>query len=230
MKKIALISLVSLLLMPISAKANQRLAVVELFTSQGCSSCPPADAFLGELSMRSDVLALAYHVDYWDYIGWKDIHAQAAFTQRQRDYAAAFNLRYVYTPQMVVSGQYETSGNSRRNIVRAIEEELAVALNVDIKAANGVVDVTGPAQNQNIHVYRVSFIKEEQTEIRRGENSGKTLTDYHIVADLEKIGDWKGGVQNFDYDLANLDLSQGHAIFLQRANDLKILSAIRLSK
>ncbi|MDV7339953.1 DUF1223 domain-containing protein [Terasakiella sp. A23] len=229
MKKITFILLVSLLLLPLSAKANQRLAVVELFTSQGCSSCPPADAFLGELSMRNDVLALAFHVDYWDYIGWKDIHASPEYTQRQRNYASAFNLRYVYTPQMVVAGDYETSGNSRRNVVRAIEKELSKASDLDIRAADGVIAVSGPAQNQNIHVYRVSFIKEEKTKVRRGENRGKTLTDYNIVSDLVHVGNWRGGDQTFTYDVADLDPNHGHAIFLQRANDLKILTAIRLT-
>src|SRR3954454_10513973 len=84
------------------AHAEERPVVVELFTSQGCNSCPPADAYLGELAARSDVLALGLHVDYWDYIGWKDPFAQRAYTERQRHYSRALNQRFVYTPQMVI--------------------------------------------------------------------------------------------------------------------------------
>jgi len=93
--------------------AEAPLVVVELFTSQGCSSCPPADSYLGELARRPDVLALAFHVDYWNYIGWTDPFASKLASQRQREYAKHLNLRYVYTPQMVVNGASEGVGSER---------------------------------------------------------------------------------------------------------------------
>src|SRR5262245_56361084 len=94
--------------------------VVELFTSEGCSSCPPADAFLGELAQRPDVVPLAFHVDYWDYIGWKDPYANPAFTQRQHDYKAALGLHMVYTPQMIVDGRTDVVGSERGSVEAAI--------------------------------------------------------------------------------------------------------------
>jgi hypothetical protein len=225
MKKLALIC--ALLLGAIPAQASERLAVVELFTSQGCSSCPPADEFLGELAMRKDVLALAYHVDYWDYIGWDDVHAKAAYTQRQRLYAQAFDLRYVYTPQMVVSGKYETSGNSRRSVIRAVEKELSVPSEVILREENGQVFVDGERQDTPVHVIRVSYLKEVSTKVKRGENRGKTLKDYHIVSDMASLGTWDGGEAAFTLD--SLPSDMGHGVFLQRQDNLKILGAIRLN-
>ena len=225
MKKLILIC--ALVFGALPAQASDRLAVVELFTSQGCSSCPPADEFLGELAMRKDVLALAFHVDYWDYIGWDDVYAKSAYTQRQRQYAQAFRLRYVYTPQMVVSGKYETSGNSRRNIIRAVEKELAAPSEVSLRTDNGQILVEGQAQDSTVHVIRVSFLKEVTTKVKRGENRGKTLKDYHIVSDMASLGVWRGGQQAFALD--NLPPDMGHGVFLQRQNDLKILGAIRLN-
>ena len=105
-----------------SAEAGERPIVVELFTSQGCSSCPPADALLGELAKRTDVLALGFHVDYWDYIGWKDPYASKLATKRQRQYAETFKLSYVYTPQMVVNGVTESVGSDRAGIEAAVEK------------------------------------------------------------------------------------------------------------
>jgi len=229
MKKLLYIALSAFLFGSVTAQASERIAVVELFTSQGCSSCPPADAFLGELSMRKDVLALAYHVDYWDYIGWKDVHAQAAFTQRQRAYARAFNLRYVYTPQMVISGEDETSGNKRRDVISAIERQLSNQSKISVQATPASLDIVGPDQRENLDVYRVSYHREITTKIRRGENRGKTLTDYNIVSDLERLGNWSGGATSFDFPQSGLDSNQGHAVFIQRPSDLKILAAYRLN-
>src|SRR5690348_14071546 len=108
--------------------AETPLVVVELFTSQGCSSCPPADSYLGELARRPDVLGLAFHVDYWNYIGWTDPFASKLASQRQRDYAKHLNLRYVYTPQMVINGATEGVGSERSTIgmlIKAASEEKA---------------------------------------------------------------------------------------------------------
>lgn len=225
MKKILIIS--ALLLSSFSVQAGERLAVVELFTSQGCSSCPPADSFLGELSKRSDVLALAYHVDYWDYIGWDDVHAKAAYSDRQRLYANTFNLRYVYTPQMIVNGNYETSGNQKGRILKAVQEELARNSEVSIIQKGHQVEIDGLKQLSPVDVVQVSFHKEVSTKVKRGENRGRTLTDYHIVTRLGKLGEWQGGPAVFH--LFVMDKEQGHGLFLQRRQDLKILGAVRLN-
>ncbi|NVK19239.1 MAG: DUF1223 domain-containing protein [Methylocystaceae bacterium] len=229
MKKIILISFFGLILATQSAVANDRLAVVELFTSQGCSSCPPADAFLGELSMRSDVLALAYHVDYWDYIGWKDAYAQSAFTQRQREYAYTFQLRYIYTPQMVVSGNFETSGTKRRSIIAAIEKQLSDTSDIELERTGSELLLHGPSSSVPLQVYQVSYFKEKTTVVRRGENRGKTLSEYNIVHSLEKIMDWSGGEKRLNIQFSQTDPNLGHAVFVQRENDLKILAAIKLN-
>ncbi|WP_028878338.1 DUF1223 domain-containing protein [Terasakiella pusilla] len=228
MKKLIVTSVLSLLLTTAPVSADEPLAVVELFTSQGCSSCPPADAFLGELSMRQDVLALAYHVDYWDYIGWKDIYADSAFTQRQRDYAHTFDLRYVYTPQMVVNGTTETSGNERRKIVGAIEENLKRSTDVQFRASDHQVEIDGPAQDQAVAIYQVTYLKEEKTVVRRGENRGKILSEYNIVTDLVELSEWRGGRYVFSLEDDLEDESSSRALFLQRKGDLKIIAALKL--
>ncbi len=225
MKK--LIVICTLLFSAFSAQANDRLAVVELFTSQGCSSCPPADEFLGELAMRKDVLALAYHVDYWDYIGWDDVHAKAEYSKRQRTYAQTFNLRYVYTPQMIVSGEYETSGNRRRSIIKAVERELATPSPVNLQQKGNHILVEGNQPDAPVNVVFVSFLEEVSTQVKRGENRGKTLKDYHIVSNLASLGEWRGGSATFP--LEPLAPNMGHGVFLQRKGDLKILGAIRLN-
>lgn len=207
----------------------KRLSVVELFTSQGCSSCPPADMFLGELAMRSDVLALAYHVDYWDYIGWDDVFAKPQFTQRQRTYAQKFDLRYIYTPQMVVAGKVENSGTKRRPIIKAIENDLAQSSTLSLDVQPNNITLKGDITKGSANVYRVSFHKEVKTDVRRGENRGKTLTDYHVVDDLSLLGPWQGGVTEFDLAQNDLDPELGHAIFIQLKDDLRILGAFYLN-
>src|SRR5262245_31189753 len=173
--------------------------VVELFTSQGCSSCPPADRLLGQLAQRPDVVALAFHVDYWDYIGWKDPYASPAFTQRQHRYADALGLHMVYTPQMVVDGHVDVAGSHALEIEAAIadahgQQKLTVTLGHD---ASGAYDVkipgavaggaSGPAT-----VWLALFDRQRQTPVKRGENAGATLTDYNIVREFRRIGTWSG--------------------------------------
>lgn len=210
------------------ASAEEPLAVVELFTSQGCSSCPPADAFLGELSVRHDVLALAYHVDYWDYIGWKDIYANPAYTQRQRAYARRFDLSYIYTPQMVVNGHFETSGNKRRALLQVIEQEIRAASQITLAVRGGQIVLDGPQQDQAVALYQVTYLKEEKTKIRRGENRGKTLSEYNIVTELAELSEWRGGSLVLDLPENLSPKEYGKALFLQRKGDFKILGALKL--
>lgn len=210
------------------ASAEEPLAVVELFTSQGCSSCPPADAFLGELSVRHDVLALAYHVDYWDYIGWKDIYANPAYTQRQRAYARRFDLSYIYTPQMVVNGHFETSGNKRRALLQVIEQEIRAVSEITLSVRGGQIVLDGPQQDQAVALYQVTYLKEEKTKIRRGENRGKTLSEYNIVTELAELSEWRGGSLVLDLPENLSPKEYGKALFLQRKGDFKILGALKL--
>ncbi len=171
--------------------------VVELFTSQGCSSCPPADAFLRELAERDGVIALALHVDYWDYIGWKDSFAQPAFTARQKAYAAAQGRRMVYTPQMIVDGTDHVVGRHVADVEDLIARHAAKAAPVAVEAmrGNGTLRIrarpadgsTGPASVQVVR-YRANAT----VDIRRGENAGRTLSYANIVTDLDVVADWDG--------------------------------------
>jgi len=187
-----------------AAAADRPLAVVELFTSQGCSSCPPADAFLGELSRRDDVIALSVHVDYWDYIGWKDIFALPQNTERQRDYQSRLNLRYVYTPQIVVHGTWQAVGSSRSEVQRQIEaakklQQIPVSLK---PAGTGTMKVSigaaALARGEEAAVWFVAIDREHETAIRRGENGGRTLKYFNVVRKFNRIATWRGEALNLD--------------------------------
>jgi hypothetical protein len=177
--------------------------VVELFTSQGCSSCPPADALLGELSKRSDVLTLGFHVDYWDYIGWKDPYASKLATKRQKQYAESFKLSFVYTPQMVVNGAAESVGSDKAGIEAAVEKAktrpaVHPTLMLERRADGGLLVHVGAAEAKRpATVWLACFDRQRSTAVPRGENAGSTLTNYHIVRHFESLGTWKGQMLDF---------------------------------
>ena len=177
--------------------------VVELFTSQGCSTCPPADTYLGELASRPGILALAFHVDYWNYIGWTDPYASKASTDRQRGYAKQLGLRYVYTPQMVINGTMEGVGSARESIA-----QLIAAAAADKNPHVGVSVTRGPAGQILVHVdggqsaepatiWLVGFDREHTTQVLHGENEGHFLRDYNVVRSLQEIGSWTGDALDF---------------------------------
>ena len=182
------------------ARADDAAApvVVELFTSQGCSSCPPADALLGELAKRDDVLALGFHVDYWDYIGWKDPYASKTATKRQKLYAETFKLSFVYTPQMIVNGVAENVGSDRSAIEAAVDKAKAhptahPSLALERRADGGLLVHVGAAEAKRpATVWLACFDRQRSTAVPRGENAGSTLTNYHIVRHFESLGTWKG--------------------------------------
>ena len=182
---------------PAGAVEAPPLVVVELFTSQGCSSCPPADAYLGELARRPDVLALAFHVDYWNYIGWNDPFASKLATQRQRDYSRQLNLRYVYTPQMVIDGVSEGVGSDRGSIgplIKAAAEAKARRVPVSVaRGRDGKLDVHVDAGGgEPATVLLIRFDREHSTQVLRGENEGQTLREYQVVRSCAPIGIWRG--------------------------------------
>ncbi len=180
---------------PLGNPGGAPLTVVELFTSQGCSSCPPADAFLGELAKRDDLLALSVHVDYWDYIGWKDPFASASNTQRQRDYASNFRLRYVYTPQMVIQGAFHATGSDRAKVLASIEKAAkAKRVPVTFERKQGKIHVAIPGAHttDEAAVWLALFDRKHETAIRRGENGGRTLRYYNVVRKMVRIGTWSG--------------------------------------
>ncbi|MBT3360358.1 MAG: DUF1223 domain-containing protein [Rhodospirillales bacterium] len=184
--------LIALSALPATARD---LTVVELYTSQGCSSCPPADKFLGELAKRDDVLALSFHVDYWDYIGWKDTFASPANTERQRAYARRFGIGYVYTPQMVVHGTAQMTGSNRPAVLNGIAQAQTMpAIQIKLRRDAGGVSASLPAKKgaEQASVYAVLFDREHSTSIRRGENGGRQITYSNVVRKLERLTSWNG--------------------------------------
>ena len=158
------------------AQTPSRPAVVELFTSQGCSSCPPADAYIGELAQHKDVLALSFHVDYWDDLGWKDRYSLASSTQRQSIYSVAQKRSSVYTPQVVIDGNDEFVGTDRRNIGQALATaRTGVPVAISLRDGDVVVDLSAGAKIVPREVSMVAYLRRATTSIGHGENSGRIL-------------------------------------------------------
>jgi hypothetical protein len=182
-------------LFPAMAPAGERPVVVELFTSQGCSSCPPANAFLNEMSKgRSDVLPLAFHVTYWDRLGWKDPFSLNAATERQARYGSRFGDGS-YTPEMVIDGSVGLVGSSRAEVNAAIaraKQAQRAALDVGIgrKGENVAIRI-GPGKG-NGQVLLIGFDHDHTTKIGRGENAGRTLEESNVVRSVRVVGEWAG--------------------------------------
>jgi len=229
----ALIGCLALASVPVHAQDGgtaKPLTVVELFTSQGCSSCPPADALLGELAGREDVLALSEHVDYWDYIGWKDPFAIASNTDRQRDYAAKFALRYVYTPQMVIDGTYQAVGSKRREVLGYLKKAAAhPRLGLSLRRTAQEIEVTLPAAklSEPVRVLTVFFDKRHETSVKRGENSGRTLAYHNVVRRIQPLAEWRGEAATFKLPIDQAT-GEASAVILQSKRSLKVLGAARL--
>src|ERR1700756_2525290 len=172
-------------------QAGKRPPLVELFTSEGCSSCPPADALLAELAGRPDVLALSFHVDYWDRLGWKDPFSSPAATERQQRYAELLRLATVYTPQMVVDGKWQAGGSDHAEVQRALDAarhtvaEVPVALAVDGGLAKIKLGAAGDAVSGTVLL--IGFDRRHVSAVQRGENSGRTLAHVNVVRGIEQV-------------------------------------------
>lgn len=179
------------------AAADNAPVVVELFTSQGCSSCPPADALLAEIAGRDDVIALALHVDYWDYLGWKDTFADPAFTRRQEGYAATAGATTIYTPQMVVGGVDHLVGVRPMDLADLIAAHKArpapVALGLAREGDRVRIAAQADAQlPAGTTVQLVRYRPEAAVEIARGENAGRRLAYTHVVEAWSPLAEWDG--------------------------------------
>ncbi|WP_413717094.1 DUF1223 domain-containing protein [Silicimonas sp. MF1-12-2] len=179
------------------AAAADGPVVVELFTSQGCSSCPPADKILAEIAERDDIIALALHVDYWDYIGWKDLFAKPAFTLRQRAYAHAAGERSIYTPQMIVGGVDHVVGTKPMKLAERIaaHADAADAVSVRLSRSGDRVSIEARAEGRvptGMVVQLVTYTPKATVEIGRGENAGRRLSYHNIVRDWVEVGTWDG--------------------------------------
>lgn len=207
-----------------SAEAGKRPVVVELFTSQGCSSCPPANANLIELSKRSDVLTLSFSVTYWDYLGWKDIFGKPEFTARQVVYEPALGEPGSFTPQMVIDGRASNVGFRLSEV-----ERLIAAASADeepsIDFGDGKVRIGGgKAPSNGADVWLVRYDPRlVNVPVTRGENSGATLPHSHVVHALDRLGTWTGDVSLFAIPPAAAGLRT--AVLVQELRGGPILSA-----
>src|SRR5688572_11633756 len=177
------------------AKEQDGFALIELFTSEGCSSCPPADEALGEIQKKyndKNVLVLSYHVDYWNKLGWKDIFSDVFFTQRQEYYSNIFRLKNIYTPQVVVNGKKEFLGSDKSKLISSIEEQLdekpaaSIKLNV-VQNIEGKIDVHYSAEGVEAKKEQAILVliqKMATNEIKKGENKGRTLHHINIVRNI----------------------------------------------
>src|SRR4051812_14083002 len=203
-------------------------AVVELFTSQGCSSCPPADAILAELAKRPNLIALTFPVDYWDYLGWKDTLAHPSFTARQRGYAHLRGDRQVYTPQLIVNGQKPCIGSDRAQVEAFIAPGQggagALPAEIALSEENGrvLVKVTGGASEQTAGLWVLPVLRSQTVQIGRGENGGRTITYSNVVRGIVRVADWSGGESRFEVPLAIArGDTDGYVVLLQVSRGVK---------
>jgi hypothetical protein len=229
MHKIALpTALVASLLASGLAQAASPPVVVELFTSQGCSSCPPANAAVNSLADRSDVLALSFGVTYWDYLGWKDTFASAENTDRQWAYARALHHKQVWTPQVVVDGRGDTVGQSVGQIEPLIRQARSRQAGYPAITLTGDQVAVGPGSaHGKADVWLVRYDpRVVQVPIKLGENGGKTLPHRNVVKQMIKLGQWSGQAARFTVPAAS-DPNLRSAVLVQAGSGGPILSAAR---
>jgi len=216
------------------ALAEPPRAVLELFTSQGCSSCPPADAVLADLARQPDIVALSFPVDYWDYLGWKDTLAHSAFTARQKAYAQSRSDRQVYTPQMIVNGTKPCIGSDRARVEESIKATSAAGgalpVNLEIAESNGTVTILVRDTPQTItrvaEIWILPVSRSQTVQIGRGENRGRTVTYANVVRGMNRVGEWRGGAARYQVSVDTArGKGDGYVVLLQTVED-NIPSAI----
>jgi hypothetical protein len=215
--------------------ATAGLPVIELFTSQGCSSCPAADALFEHYAKRRDIVALSYSVDYWDYLGWKDTLAQPRFSERQRAYAKARGDGMVYTPQVVIGGQMHVNGARKTEIGAALEKAARTAatdtalVKASVDQGDAVIEIgaasSPPAKGATVWLIAVS--RSVTIAVTRGENVGKSLTYFNVVRDLMPLGMWTGKAMNVRLDHQSFVRpgADAYAVIMQTGHAGAVISA-----
>ncbi|MBY5566752.1 DUF1223 domain-containing protein [Rhizobium leguminosarum] len=208
---------------PLQAEDGTPKGVVELFTSQGCSSCPPADAAFRKLVNQGDVIALAYHVDYWNYLGWADTLSSKENTERQYGYAKTMGRSNVYTPQAIVNGRDHLAGADLNGINTKIDtyssEGNGLTVPISATMRGDELEIKIGAGQGKANVVMVYFDKEKTIDVEKGENSGQKLSYLHSVTNVETVGMWDGKATSLTLPASVLQRPQleGCAILLQSA-------------
>lgn len=217
-----------------TSRDTRSIVVVELFTSQGCRACRTAESLVGELAQHEDVLALSLHVDYWDYIGWNDVFARRAYSERQHRYSVALRQRYIYTPQVIVNGLYSESGERREAVLVAVERARASERSGPLLAIAGDGDkrtlrVGWGKMTKGATVWLVGFDRKHETTVTAGENEGSRVVNYNVVRAMIPIGTWSGPPTELAVDLRLLPAScDGAAVIVQAGGVGPIAAALRL--
>jgi len=207
-----------------------RPIVVELFTSQGCSSCPPAEALLGHIVNRPDVLVLAFHVDYWDYIGWRDRFSLPISKERQDRYVQALKLASGFTPQSVVDGRVSMVGSDRDQLVAAFRQK-PTGIAVQLSKENDALSISLPEAptDAKFDVSVITYQQEASTPVPRGENAGHTLKEYNIVRSFQSLSRWDGHAAKLSASLAKIPEGANRvAVIVQQKNQGPIIGAATL--
>ncbi|MCP4315805.1 MAG: DUF1223 domain-containing protein [Hyphomicrobiales bacterium] len=214
------------------AADKEPVGVVELFTSQGCSSCPPADAVLGELSKQGNLVALAYHVDYWNYLGWADTLSSKQSTDRQYDYARTLGRKSVYTPQVVINGRAHINGADKRGINKKVDafdkSDRGLKVSVSATLDGEKIKINIGKGKGKANVILVYFDRQNTVDVKRGENGGKKLTYWNSVRDIQTIAMWEGKVVELDLPVSLMhgDGYDGCAVLLQTMKSNGVPGAI----
>jgi len=208
--------------------------VVELFTSQGCAACPPADNMMADLAARDDVIALSLHVDYWNYLGWEDTFSQAIFTERQYGYGRAAGSTVVYTPQLIVDGQDRVMGARAMELAdqiaahRAVPDPVAIEVDADAANAGFVIRASwmAPDPAPDMVVQLVAYSPREVVDISRGENAGRVAEYHNVVRHWLVVSDWDGAAPFTARITPQAELP--HVVIVQRADHGAILGAAKI--
>lgn len=207
--------------------APPRPVVVELFTSQGCSSCPPADALLTELARNPNILPLAFHITYWNNLGWRDPFSLEAGTDRQRAYQRSLHTDTIYTPQMVVEGQADVIGSDRASVAAAIARAtIANPIRLTTRSSAQGLEVEVGAGQGDAKILLIGYDSQHKTVVARGENAGRSLSETNIVRSLTVLGSWNGKA----ITLASAPPAAERAAVLLQAPDGRILGAAIVEK
>lgn len=212
--------------------------LVELYTSQGCSDCPPADRFLVDLARRSDVIALSFPITYWDMLGWKDTLASDSNTLRQKAYAERLGRAATYTPQIILDGVEDVIGNKRHSVLSAVTRHYAmrreaepISFDVTYDDRNLTIDVSGVApegvtEGSEAVIWLMRVLSHAEVVVGGGENKDRTLAYTNVVRDISQVGTWGGGERTFDVPLSlSAPTHDAVAVILQGRDHGKVFAA-----